>query len=1042
MRARRLGAIWLTGIAAVAVLPASVADAAQQLPDLFGVGRSSLGDQCTAQFDKRDPAIADPSFDRSYAISCRGAVASRKVGSIRIVENRPKLVAAIEKTLNCGSPQTVMVDKIGEARARRCVDSSLGSATMVIDFVKGGTAYYGSAGPSLAGPLEQGLALAAGAVELSDTELGPLKASFSADALMASDQSVGEAVEGFNPEAVLRQGVRLNQQGLYVDSSRLLNDAISRVSADIPQELVGQLQLEAGLADSNIEFFRAADARFARARELLATSSDPLVQRKITSYEALHDINKREFRSALGKLDALARQTGLSENPLSDPMTVASLNIAPKSTDRANVTSIAGDDRQILQQQFVDSLIDWARSTALLALGQNQLAAQRIATARQSFDVVKAGRIDTAQALWLEARIERQTGRIAARRGDWATAISAFDRALMVLREAQSRNPSLGTADLASAMIERADIFTQQRAPAETVIREFGTALDVVAESGNRGTVDRPAIDRYLSVVTNGTTGTTDPEMVARVFRAVQLSEDAAFARQIAQLQSVVSTDPALASQFRERADLGKELTALRYQITQGIVADPVASEKKRRDMEARLAELDNALASNSRFQATDDTAASVKEIAAALGEGEVYFRLATFRRNTYGIAISRDDAIAYQTSTNSRDLTKLANDLRATVIPRATGDRNVIPRFSVGRANLLFEGVAGPAAARLASAKRIIVDPKGPLQIVPIGILVTDRKNVEAYVARTRQNKTSYEQVAFLARTAEIATALSPRSFLASRKQSPSTAPNAFIGFGQHSLPTEDLLNAVAPFNSSTGCAVDGQGLADSYYQPAFKPISSEELRVASTELKAAGAPIVEGDQFTDRDLIARGDMAQYRVIHFATHGFVEGNWLGCQKSPPSLLTSLSATDSDGVLTIDEIAGLKLDANLVFLAACDTAVGIKDQDLARAAGQDDKSSGSLEGLVRAFLAANARAVVATSWLAPDGETTLRLVRTFYATGRTSSIGAALRQGQLALMNDPAASHPFRWGAFFVVGDSSKSLLSTNKVAAAMVGGK
>jgi CHAT domain-containing protein len=142
-----------------------------------------------------------------------------------------------------------------------------------------------------------------------------------------------------------------------------------------------------------------------------------------------------------------------------------------------------------------------------------------------------------------------------------------------------------------------------------------------------------------------------------------------------------------------------------------------------------------------------------------------------------------------------------------------------------------------------------------------------------------------------------------------------------------------------------------------------------------------------------------------------------------------------LALGESDGILSFDEIAGLDLDANLVFLAACDTAVGIEDEELARSSGQEE-ASGSLEGLVRAFLTANARAVVATSWVAPDGETTRSLIRSFYEKGRTSDVGAALREGQLKLMRDPVSSHPYRWGSFFVVGDASKPLVSTVAAAA------
>jgi CHAT domain-containing protein/tetratricopeptide (TPR) repeat protein len=1002
MMYRRLRTTLLGGsVLVTALLSVTPVQAATQLPDLFGVGRNSLGEACFAQFDKRDPVLVDPAFDRSYALNCRGSVASRKVGTIRVVDNRPDFVAAIEKTIECGAARTVDIAKIGKARARRCVDKSLGSATLVIDFVQGGNAVYGSAGSSLAGPLEQGLTIAAGMLAPSDANLSQVKPSFSSAELLAANGAVGEAVEGFNAEAVLRQGVRFNQQGLYTDASRLLNDAISRADSNIAPALLGQLQLEAGLADSNIEFFRPADARFARARELLAGTADPLVQRKLVSYEALHDINKRQFQSAIAKLDTLARQPGSTEAPLSDPMTVASINVAPKARDGTNVTSIGGDDRQILQQQFVDALIDWARSTALLALGQDQLAFQRIQTARNAFAVVKSGRIDTGQALWLEARIERQAGRIAARRGDWSSAVNSFNNALSVLREAQSRNPGLGTSDLASAMIERADILARQGAPRDTVIAEFGKALDAVEESGNLGSVDRTAIDRYLALVANGETGTSDPDMVERLFRAVQLTQDPALARQVAQIQSVVSIDVTLASQFRERSDLAKELTAIRYQITQGTAGDLVAAEKRRGDMEKRLAELDTALAANPRFRATDDRPTSVKDIRDALGDGEVYFKLTTLRRGVYGLAISKDSALIYRAKGNANDLNKIATDLRTSVLPRESWNGALtLPRFSVGRANVLFDALAGPAAPLLSAAKQIVVDPTGPLQTVPIGILVTSKDSVEAFVARSRESKVSYENVAFLARSAEISTSLSPRQFVISRAQAGSSAPGAFIGFGDHALPTAQLLNAITPFSTATGCTVEGQILADGYYAPQFQPISGEELTIAARQLGATGAPIVTGDAFSDEAITGRKDLNQYRVLHFATHGFTEGNWLGCDKSPPSLLTSLPSETSDGVLTIDEIAGLNLDANLVFLAACDTAAGVKDKELARASGQEETGS-SLEGLVRAFLTANARAVMATSWVAPNTPGTLRLVDTFYAKGRASNIGAALREGQL-----------------------------------------
>jgi CHAT domain-containing protein len=179
----------------------------------------------------------------------------------------------------------------------------------------------------------------------------------------------------------------------------------------------------------------------------------------------------------------------------------------------------------------------------------------------------------------------------------------------------------------------------------------------------------------------------------------------------------------------------------------------------------------------------------------------------------------------------------------------------------------------------------------------------------------------------------------------------------------------------------------------------------------------------------FNDEAITHRSDLANYQVLHFATHGLEEGQW-GCPNSPPALVTSFGKDkESDGLLSFSEIAGLHLDANLVFLSACDTGAGIRNDALARASGQAETGS-TLEGLVRAFLAANARAVMATYWSVSAGKETDQLIDGFYRSARTGTIGGGLRDAQLELMRSTEFSHPFYWGAYFVVGDSTKPLLT------------
>jgi CHAT domain-containing protein len=203
--------------------------------------------------------------------------------------------------------------------------------------------------------------------------------------------------------------------------------------------------------------------------------------------------------------------------------------------------------------------------------------------------------------------------------------------------------------------------------------------------------------------------------------------------------------------------------------------------------------------------------------------------------------------------------------------------------------------------------------------------------------------------------------------------------------------------------------------------------PIDARELTRASTALGLSSAPELIGAAFSDTAVSARTDLDQFQVLHFATHGLTEGQW-GCRQSPPALVTSMGGEGSDGILSFAEIAKLHLNANLVVLSACDTASGVSNAE-ARAAGQEE-SGATLEGLVRAFLAANTRAVLTTYWPISDEGESEALIENFYRAGRTADIAIALKTAQTELMVVPKSSHPIYWGAFFVVGDASKMMLS------------
>jgi len=148
----------------------------------------------------------------------------------------------------------------------------------------------------------------------------------------------------------------------------------------------------------------------------------------------------------------------------------------------------------------------------------------------------------------------------------------------------------------------------------------------------------------------------------------------------------------------------------------------------------------------------------------------------------------------------------------------------------------------------------------------------------------------------------------------------------------------------------------------------------------------------------------------SQYDVIHLATHGYFN-------KVNPLLSGVMLEPDAqeDGRMEVHEILELKLNANLVTLSACDTALG--SGYFAEVPAGDD-----LIGLTRAFLFAGTPSVLASLWEVND-RSAGTLMHSFYGNLRLADKATALRQAQRSMRtrNGPYA-HPYYWGSFVLVG--------------------
>ena len=190
-----------------------------------------------------------------------------------------------------------------------------------------------------------------------------------------------------------------------------------------------------------------------------------------------------------------------------------------------------------------------------------------------------------------------------------------------------------------------------------------------------------------------------------------------------------------------------------------------------------------------------------------------------------------------------------------------------------------------------------------------------------------------------------------------------------------------------------------------------------------------SARADLMTRAAFTDPAIEARGDLDSFRIVHFATHGLVTAPREGCP-TQPALLTSFGGPGSDGLLQFAEVFELDLDADLVILSACDTA-SLAGLEATRAAGLESGGGQALDGLVRAFIGAGGRQVIASHWPAPDQyDATKRLFEGFFRSPPGTSLGEALFAAQQGLMDDAVTSHPFYWSGFALIGDGERPLFT------------
>ncbi|WP_293883134.1 CHAT domain-containing protein [Sphingomonas sp.] len=996
--------------------------AAPSLLDSFRLGDGG-GVLCQVQTRSHDPALGNM-FDRAWAIVCRDA--AKPVGTLRALRNADadtKLAANRANDVNCAGTSTAIINGLGSVAVQQCMLKGAAVGYKVYSYRKGPVLWVAEGLEGYDSALQLGLRtvvadrIVAGKVTVATTSVD--------DPVAFARVQAGT----LDPDQALAEGYRRNNSGDYAAAAEFfdtLQNRATKGSAEIDH--AGEYLINRALQKSNLGDFAEADALFAQADKIPTTDNVQVRLRR--NFGALHQLNQQHYEAALAVLDRPVAPVGQAIGQPGSAIEIgaqvaAEINSGVPVAQRLGATdssTLTPDERA----QIIDAQALQIRGTLSRLEGKPVEARAALDKAMVQAVSVRDGRVLSITRL--RAQILAETGLALEASGDVGGGEGRMRASLALL---ETRYPLTVAVNGARA---RLAAYLARHGQIPAAMAEFHTVVQTAADTHTPVTGLGNLLSPYFQI------------LVDQMPQAPALSSDFFLATQTLVRPGVADTQAILSRElsegtgegsrlFRQARTLERDIERSRIELA-NLVASPQRTPAVDTAIAATQADLNQfsseqvatqaQLAAYPQYRALTPSALSLVELQAALKPGEAYYKVTAVGRSVYGLYATSGYATAWRVPLTPDELGLTVDALRDTIVKDEGGQLNTYP-FDVDGSHRLFVALFAPVADRLASVRHLIFEPDGAMLRLPVNLLVTDQASVDRYNARTRaanSDQFDFTGIAWLGRKTAISTAVAARAFRDARSAPPSTAKLQYLGFGQNAP-----ISSAVRFGSSR--SVSGVGSVDCNWPLTEwdKPISAIELREASALVGASRSGIVTGAAFTDTAVMARKDLGDYRILHFATHGLVTAPRPECP-ARPALLTSFGGGESDGLLTFREIYDLKIDADLVILSACDTA-GKATVAATREAGVTTGGGNALDGLVRAFIGAGGRSVLASHWPAPDDfKATETLIAGLFQGNQTASVGEALEAAENRLMDDVKTSHPYYWSGFAIVGDGGQRLIT------------
>ena len=386
-------------------------------------------------------------------------------------------------------------------------------------------------------------------------------------------------------------------------------------------------------------------------------------------------------------------------------------------------------------------------------------------------------------------------------------------------------------------------------------------------------------------------------------------------------------------------------------------------------------------------------------------------------------------------------DLNAKVTKLREALEPKAAMISD-IPPFDLKLASELYRDLLKNVESGWKPAKNLIVVTNGALGLLPLSLLPTAPAEIKA---DDDPLFAGYRDVPWLARTHAVTLVPSASALQTLRKLPPGKPSRQdLIAFGDPYFSKEQADDASkddkpvqladasgamrgVPLKRRNSPQLDGADNADLAMLPRL-PDTADELRSIALALQADPSKVLNLGKNANEKAVKTMDLSGFKIVAFATHGLVPGELDGLTQPALALSApSLSDSEGDGLLTMEEILSLKLDADWVVLSACNTGAGA-------GAGAEAAS-----GLGRAFFYAGTRALLVTNW-SVHSQSAKDLVTDLFkrqADDPKLARGEALRQAMMALMDGKGYldasgkteftyAHPLFWAPYTIIGDGGR----------------